>query len=138
MQVLNSPRTTGKPAGRMGIAALLIAVATTTGIAEIARSGPSRNLVLWDTQLPVGDRLKPEERSGWKAVPNDLLRLEKDPLKASSDPGYYGRDYSFAGDAVVETAGLTAVFGSAKGRVTLYCKPDSSGKDKGSGLADWI
>ena len=122
----------------MGIAALLIAVATATGIAEIAQSGPSRNHVLWDTQLPVGDRLKPEERSGWKAVPNDLLRLEKDPLKASSDPGYYGRDYSFAGDAVVETPGLTAVFGSAKGRVTLYSKPDSSGKDRGSEAADWI
>jgi hypothetical protein len=94
--------------------------------------------VLWDTLLPVGDRLKSDDRSGWKAVPNDLLRLEKDPLKASSDPGYYGRDYSFAGDAVVETPGLTAVFGSAKGRVTLYSKPDSSGKDKGSGAADWI
>jgi hypothetical protein len=121
----------------MGIAALLIAVATTTGLAEIARPGPSRNLVLWDTLSPVGDRLKPEDRSGWKAVPNDLLRLEKDPFKASSDPGYYGRDYSFAGDAVVETPGLTVVFGSAKGSVTLYSKPDSSGKDKDSEAADW-
>jgi hypothetical protein len=138
MQIPDSSRTRGKPAGILGIAALLIAVATTTGIAEIARSGASRNLVLWDTLLPVGDRLKSDDRSGWKAVPNDLLRLEKDPLKASSDPGYYGRDYSFAGDAVVETPMLTAVFGSAKGRVTLYSKPDSSGKDKGSEPAGWI
>jgi hypothetical protein len=138
MQILDSTRITGKPAGRLGIAALLIAVATITGLAEIARSGASRNLVLWDTLLPVGDRLKSDDRSGWKAVPNDLLRLEKDPLKASSDPGYYGRDYSFAGDAVVETPGLTAVFGSAKGRVTLYSKPIPSGKDKGLEPADWI
>ena len=138
MQILDSTRITGKPARCLGIAALLIAVATTAGRAEIARSGASRNLVLWDTLLPVGDRLKSDDRSGWKAVPNDLLRLEKDPLKASSDPGYYGRDYSFAGDAVVETPGLTAVFGSAKGRVTLYSRPDSSGKDKGSEPADWI
>jgi hypothetical protein len=138
MQILDSSRTRGKPAGILGIAALLIAVATTTGIAESARSGAPRNLVLWDTLLPVGDRLKSDDRSGWKAVPNDLLRLEKDPLKASSDPGYYGRDYSFAGDAVVETPGLTAVFGSAKGRVTLYSKPIPSGKDKGSEPADWI
>lgn len=136
--IMNSYRTRGKLAGILEIAALLIAVDATTGIAQIARPGASRNLVLWDTLSPVGDRLKPEDRSGWKAVPNDLLRLEKDPLKASSDPGYYGRDYSFAGDAVVETPGLIAVFRSAKGRATLYCKPDSSGKDKGSGLADWI
>jgi hypothetical protein len=136
--IMNSYRTRGKLAGILEIAALLIAVGASTGIAQIARPGASRNLVLWDTLSPVGDRLKPEDRSGWKAVPNDLLRLEKDPLKASSDPGYYGRDYSFAGDAVVETPGLIAVFASAKGRVTLYSKPDSSRKDKESGAADWI
>jgi hypothetical protein len=138
MQILDSFRTRGKLGGALGIAALLIAVTSTRGMAEIERSGASRNLVLWDTLSPVGDKLKPQDRSGWKAVPNDLLRLEKEPLKASSDPGYYGRDYSFAGDAVVETPGLTAVFQSAKGRVALYFKPDSAGKAKGSEAADWI
>ncbi|MGO8925878.1 MAG: hypothetical protein ACLQU3_03135 [Limisphaerales bacterium] len=135
---MNSSRTRGKLAGILGIAALFIAVAATTGIAETARSGASRNLVLWDTLSPVGERLKPDGRSGWKAVPNDLVLLEKDPLKASSDPGYYGREYSFEGDAVVETPTLTAVFGSAKGRVTIYSKQASSRKDEGSEPADWI
>jgi hypothetical protein len=68
---------------------------------------------------PVGEAFNPENRADWMLVPNDLLLLEKDPPKASSDPGYYGRDYSFKGDAVVETPALTAVFGSAKGRVTI-------------------
>ena len=135
---MNSSRTRVKPAGVLAIAALFIAVAATTGIAEIAGSGASRNLMLWDTLSPVGDRLKSDDRSGWKAVPNDLLLLETDPLKASSDPGYYGRDYSFRGDAVVETPMLAAVFGSAKGRVTIYVKQDSSRKDKGSEPADGI
>jgi len=138
MKVLESSQTRGKPAGVIGFAALLMAVAGTRAIAETAQSGAPQTLVLWDTSSPVGDRPKSEDRSSWKAVPNDLLRLEKDPPKASSDPGYYGREYSFAGDAVVETPPLTAVFSSAKGRVTLYSKPDSAGKDKGSEPANWI
>ena len=135
---MNSSRTAGNIVGILEIAALLIAGATTTGIAENARSGAIRNLLLWDTLSPVGDRLKPDDWSGWKAVPNDLLLLEKDPVKASSDPGYYGRDYAFAGDAVVETPLLTAVFGSAKGRVTIYSKRDSFLKEKGTEAAGWI
>ena len=95
-------------------------------------------LVLWDTLAPVGDKLKPDDRSGWKAVPEDLLLLEHDPLKASSDPGYYGRDYSFAGDAVVETPLLTAVFSSAKGRVNIYSQQKDTRKDRGAGQADWM
>jgi hypothetical protein len=137
-QIMNSFQTRRKHMGILEITALFIAVATTTGIAESARSRASQNLVLWDTLSPVGDGLKPGGRSGWKVVPNDLLLLETDPFKASSDPGYYGRDYSFEGDAVVETPILTAVFGSAKGRVTIYAKRDSSRKEKGSEPADWI
>ena len=137
-QIMNSSRTSGKLAGILGIAALLITVVTTTGIAEIAQSEASRSLMLWDTLSPVGDRRKLDDRSGWKAVPNDLLQLETDPLKASSDPGYYGRDYSFEGDAVVETPMLTAVFGSVQGRVTIYSKQGFSRKEKGSETTDWI
>jgi hypothetical protein len=59
-------------------------------------------------------------------VPSDLLSLEADPPKARSDPGYYGREYSFKGDAVVENEKLIAVFLSAKGRVVLYTKAQSA------------
>ena len=59
-------------------------------------------------------------------MPPDLLTLEADPPKASSDPGYYGREYSFKGDAVVENRTLAAVFLSAKGRVVIYSKDDAT------------
>jgi hypothetical protein len=55
-------------------------------------------------------------------VPADLLTLEANPPKASSDPGYYGRDYVFKGDAVVENQKLLAVFASADGRMILYSR----------------
>ncbi|HEV2393398.1 MAG TPA: hypothetical protein VG146_13680 [Verrucomicrobiae bacterium] len=85
-------------------------------------SAVSRNLTLWDTFSPASDNFDPERRVGWNVVPGDLLLLEKDRLKASSDPGYYGRDYSFKGDAVVETPALIAAFCSIKGCVRLFAK----------------
>src|SRR4051794_21226780 len=85
------------------------------------------NLTLWDTGSPLGETLDLQKRTDWKPVPSDLFALEVDPAKASSDPGYYGRDYQFKGDAVVENASTVAVFWSAKGRVVLYSK---SGTDK--------
>jgi hypothetical protein len=94
--------------------------------AQPPQSAPARNVVLWDTSAAVGDNLNPAERSGWKIVPNDLLLLESDPPKASSDPGYYGREYSFKGDAAVETAGLLACFNSRSGRVRLYSRSSAS------------
>jgi hypothetical protein len=80
------------------------------------------NITIWDTAARFGDSLSIDDRTGWKAVPSDLLALEADPAKATSDPGYYGREYSFKGDAVVENGSLTAVFWSAKGRVAIYSK----------------
>ena len=71
------------------------------------------------TAAPLADTSKPESRTAWTPVPRDLLSLEADPLKASSDPGFYGRKYSFKGDAAVETPCLVALFCSAKGRVVL-------------------
>ena len=59
-------------------------------------------------------------------MPTDLFLLEANPTKAASDPGYYGRDYSFKGDAVVENRSLVAVFWSAKGRVVIYSKANES------------
>ncbi len=75
------------------------------------------NIVLWDTG---GSSL--EHPADWKTVPSDLLSLETDPPKASSDPGYYGRDYSFKGDPVVQNAMLTVCFSSSRGSVILYSK----------------
>lgn len=87
----------------------------------------SSNVALWDTSAPVADTSTIEDRTAWKAVPSDLLRLEADPPKARSDPGYYGREYAFKGDAIVENPSLAAVFWSAKGRVLIYAKEESSG-----------
>src|SRR5215467_10006457 len=93
---------------------LLAASLTAEGVASGA------NVLLWDTSSPLGAQNSPESRTNWKAVPSDLLTLEKDPPKASSDPGYYGREYVFRGDAVVENHSMTAVFSSAQGRIVLY------------------
>jgi hypothetical protein len=82
-------------------------------------------VVVWDTGSAFAERLEVESRTGWKAVPSDLLRLEADPSKASSDPGYYGREYSFRGDVVVENRTLAVVFWSAQGRVVLYVKAET-------------
>ena len=82
-------------------------------------------IVLWDTGAPFGDTIDVGNRGAWKAVPGDLLALEADPPRASSDPGYYGREYSFKGDAVVENGYVTAVFWSGKGTLVLYSKANA-------------
>jgi len=82
------------------------------------------NTLIWDTLLPFVDTVNLRDRSNWKPVPADLLTLELDPSAASSDPGYYGREYVFEGDAVVENEHLIAVFLSRKGRVVIYSKKD--------------
>src|SRR5438128_1481695 len=83
------------------------------------------NVTLWDTVSPFADSVSIADRSAWKRVPSDLLTLEADPPKASSDPGYYGREYSFKGDAVVENRSLAAVFWAAQGRVVVYSKAEA-------------
>jgi hypothetical protein len=84
------------------------------------------NVMLWDTGTPFSTEASVEDRAAWRAVPTDLFLLEADPSKARSDPGYYGREYSFKGDAVVETPKLLAAFWSAKGQVVFYSKPTGS------------
>jgi hypothetical protein len=91
------------------------------------------NVVVWDTGSKLADLGDVEDRAGWRPVPRELFALEADPPKAASDPGYYGREYSFKGDAVVENHNLTALFWSEKGRVVLYSKADTnSGASPGS------
>jgi len=80
------------------------------------------NIVLWDTGAHFGVQVEPGDRVGWKAVPTDLLTFEANPPKASSDPGYYGLEYSFKGDAVVENQKILAIFWAAKGKIVLYSK----------------
>lgn len=79
-------------------------------------------VILWDTMNSQGTDFVAQDHSAWKAVPSDLLQLEAQPAKASSDPGYYGREYLFKGDAVVENDKFVAAFRSAKGRVLIYPK----------------
>jgi len=98
--------------------------------AELAISGenPSEGTRIWDTQSPFADQVDLRDRTNWKVVPSNLLTLEANPSAAVSDPSYYGKEYSFKGDAVVENEYLTAVFQSKKGKVAAYSRADSNGK----------
>ncbi len=92
----------------------------------LQRTQAATNVVVWDTGKPFADAVSAEHRANWTAVPSELFVLETAPAKAASDPGYYGREYEFQGDAVVENSRLAAVFWSARGRVVLYAKPDEA------------
>ena len=82
---------------------------------------------LWDTGTHLGDSVDVSTHDGWRAVPTDLLSLEANPPKASSDPGYYGREYAFRGDAAVENQKVLAIFWASKGTLLLYSKSGSAG-----------
>ncbi len=87
------------------------------------------NILVWDTLSPLVNEVDVRDRINWKVVPTDLLTLELDSNPAAiSDPAYYGREYFFKGDVVVENEHLTAVFWSGKGRVVIYSKTDLSKK----------
>lgn len=103
------------------------------GLLVAPRGGAAANVMLWDT----GTRSTVENRSAWKSVPSELFVLEADPAKAASDPGYYGREYSFEGDAVVENHTLAAVFSTATGRVAAYSKAGSPASPGGLGKKVW-
>src|SRR5438093_7659997 len=106
-------------------AALLVLLATAAGPPATQRTQAATNVVVWDTFAHFADTVDVADKAGWKPVPTDLLTLEADPPKAASDPGYYGREYSFNGDAVVENRSLAAVFWSANGRVAVYSKANA-------------
>ncbi len=84
--------------------------------------GVTTNVTLWDTGAPLGDPINLTDRTAWKVVPPNLLMLEDDPQKALSSPAYYGREYAFQGDAVVENSYLTAVVSSAQRKVVVSSK----------------
>ena len=94
----------------------------TAGLVSIHPLQAATNIVLWDTLSPLTEAADVGNNAGWKPVPMDLFTLEADPPKASSDPGYYGRDYAFKGDAVVVNQHLVASFLSSRGRVVIYSR----------------
>jgi hypothetical protein len=104
----------------------LVLLAIVAGPAAIARTQAAPNVIVWDAGSRLADPVDAENKTGWKAVPSDLVVLEAEPAKAASDPGYYGREYSFKGDAVVENQSLAAFFLSAKGSVAIYSKADAA------------
>ena len=104
---------------------LLIATLMSLGLPDTGHTQSTTSphpVTLWDTGAPLGDGGDLANRTSWKAVPPNLLLLEADPLKSSSDPGYYGREYAFQGDAVVENSFLTAVVWASKGKVVVSSK----------------
>lgn len=101
---------------------LLAAVVLVGSVPARASQGTPHGVTLWDTGTPFGDTIDLSNRAQWKAVPPNLIQLEADPLKSSSDPGYYGREYAFKGDAVVENGYVTAVLWSSKGKVVVSAK----------------
>jgi len=109
--------------------AWLVLLTIAAGLTAIQRIEAATNVVVWDTGLRFGDTADAENRAGWKSVPSELFVFEAEPPKAASDPGYYGREYSFKGDAVVENRSLTALFWSARGRVVLYSRENANGGD---------
>src|SRR6476661_3781507 len=105
--------------------AWIVLLAVAAGLAAIPRLEAAPNVAVFDTGTPFADTTDPGSRAGWTSVPPETIALEADPSKAISDPGYWGREFAFKGDAVVENHSLTAIFWSAKGRVVVYSKEAS-------------
>jgi hypothetical protein len=100
------------------------------GMSTLAAGGDEKisTTAIWDTTSPFGDSVDLQNRTSWKIVPANPFMLERDPEAAASDPGYYGREYAFGGDAVVENEHLIAVFHSKKDSVVIYSKADTKNK----------
>jgi len=92
------------------------------------RKEDTAKTLIWDTLSPFVNKVDLRDKTNWKVVPSDLLTFETNPSAAISDPAYYGREYSFKGDVVIENEHLTTVFSSKKGCVIIYSRADSSQK----------
>ena len=104
------------------LAILLMIVVPLVSTARSAENTPQT--LIWDTRSPLGDAVDVQAKANWRLVPSNLLTFEADPNAASSDPGYYGREYAFEGDAVVENTHIIAAFCSQKGKAVIYSKSD--------------
>lgn len=109
-----------RPKNRISTFALLFFAAAASCLAIAARA--AAGTVIWDTGSRLASAEDAAKRTGWTAVPTELFSFEADPEKASSDPGYYGREYVFKGDAVVENDVLSVVCLSRMGRVAMFAK----------------
>ena len=107
---------------------LIVLLAAVVAVSSALGDGTHQRVTIWDTGSPLAGTVDVRSRAGWKVVPPDLLTLEADPTKASSDPGYYGREYAFAGDAVVENDHVTAVFRSGTGTVAICSRTNPLGE----------
>lgn len=98
---------------------LLFVVAAALSFVCHASIRPAGEVVLWDTieSQPPGKTNDPEN---WREVPSDLFALEANPAKSSSDPGYYGRNYNFKGDAAAKNEFWTLLFSRQDGKAHLY------------------
>ena len=85
----------------------------------------SSQVQLWDSAVPITE-FATAARDKWISVPSELFAFEADPAKASSDPGYYGREYIFKGDVVIENTKLWLIFSSSQGTVSLFSKSGPS------------
>ncbi len=92
------------------------AAPTVSGRRRVER--PLINTLIWDTQSAFVDQVDVRDRANWKVVVD----------AGNQSLPYYGREYSFQGDVVVENEHLAAVFWSRKGRVVIYSKTDLSKK----------
>jgi len=101
---------------------LIVLLAVAVAVSPVLGDGTNQRVTIWDTGSSFGSNVDIRNRAGWKVVPPDLLTLEADPAKASSDPGYYGREYAFAGDAAVENDYVIVVFRSGTGTVAIYSR----------------
>jgi hypothetical protein len=108
--------------------ALIFLLLTSIRIPAAGSEEKMSNTLIWDTMSPFTDTVDFQDRMSWKSVPTDLLTLESNPFMAFSDPAYYGREYTFNGDTVVENEHLIAVFGYKTGRVLIYSKADLNNK----------
>ncbi|MCD6394285.1 MAG: hypothetical protein J7M40_12355 [Planctomycetes bacterium] len=109
-------------------AALILLLAASPGILITRAKAEAANTRLWDTQSPFIKKNDVRNRTGWKIVPTDLLTLEVDPAAAASDPSFWGREYSFKGDAVAENEHLIVVFASQTASVVVYSKANPEKK----------
>ena len=108
--------------------ALVLLLVTSAGVSMAQRKEDTAKTLIWDTLSPFVNKVDLRDKTNWKVVPSDLLTFETNPSAAISDPAYYGREYSFKGDVVIENEHLTTVFSSKKGCVIIYSRADSSQK----------
>ncbi len=115
------PPTAAGTARPLPLTAVWLLVSTLfTAVAAPAPPLRSTGLELWDTGAVSTEPPDLAARGRWRAVPRELLALEKDPAKASSDPGYYGREYTFQGDAVLETPRYAILFSRGRHEIRVF------------------